>query len=290
VSVIVPTRNEQGNVEELATRIACALDEYSKWQLVFVDDSDDDTPRRIQSLQMSLPIELVHRQSTERSGGLGGAVLDGFAVASGDILVVMDGDLQHPPELAATLAAAVELRLADVVIASRFVPGATASGLSGRTRRLVTCVTRRAAHLAVPRSRGVRDPLSGFFAIKADVVSTTEMRSQGFKILLDVLAQGWWSTALEVPFAFGRRQSGSSKAGLREGLRFARQLLRSRVHEVASSTGFHTHSVYRPHRGIVKQDSSLGSEFDCQLSSATSASTLLLDVIRPSERSGVEHS
>ena len=229
----MPTRNEQGIVEELGVRTASALGRDLEWQLIFVDDSDDDTPTRIRLIQERMPVELVHPPPAERSGGLGGAVLYGFTVATGEILVVMDGDLQHPPELAAMLAAAVQLRLADVVIASRFVPGASAGGLSSDARRIVTSLTRRATHIAVPRSRGVRDPLSGFFAIRSNVVSSTEVRSHGFKVLLDVLAPGCWSTALEIPFVFGTRMSGTSKADLREGLRFAHQLLRPRVRSTA---------------------------------------------------------
>lgn len=229
VSVIVPTRNEAGNVEMLASRVADALAARCQYEIIFVDDSDDQTPTRIQSLKGRLPVELLHRTPVERQGGLGGAVRAGFAMASGEVFVVMDADLQHPPEFTPKLVTAVQLRLADVVIASRFMPGGSASGLSGWTRHLVTYVTRQAAYFAAPRSRGIRDPLSGFFAVRSEVVSATEIRSEGFKILLDVLTQGSWSTALEIPFDFGQRHSGTSKADLREGLRFGRQLVRSRL-------------------------------------------------------------
>lgn len=230
VSVIVPTRNEQANVAPLVERLARAFAHGWSWQAVFVDDSDDETPSCVEALAaVDLPVRCIRRPPAERIGGLGGAVLAGFSAAEADVLVVMDGDLQHPPELAARLASAVALDVGDIVIASRFVPGASAAGLSGSFRRLVTGATRRAAHLAVPRSRRIQDPLSGFFAIRADVLETGPTRCDGFKVLLDVLACGSWETAVEVPFSLEERVAGASKAQAKEGLRFARQLWRLRT-------------------------------------------------------------
>jgi dolichol-phosphate mannosyltransferase len=236
VSVIVPTRNERDNVCEVAERISLALNHVNDWELIFVDDSDDDTPARIRSIRDDLPIHLMHRPPGERAGGLGGAVVAGFSQAAGNILAVMDSDLQHPPELVATLAAAVRLGMADIVVASRFVPGASASGLAGWSRHLVAYVSRQAAHFAVPRSRGVRDPLSGFFALRADVVSGRQIHSDGFKVLLDILAQGAWTTALEIPFVMECRNAGSSKADIREGWKFGHQLLRFRLMSIHPQT------------------------------------------------------
>ena len=67
-------------------------------EIIFVDDSTDDTPDVIREVAASaaLPVRLIHRE--HRTGGLGGAVLEGFAAAAADACLVMDGDLQHPPE------------------------------------------------------------------------------------------------------------------------------------------------------------------------------------------------
>ena len=99
VSVIVPTRNEAGNIRVLAERVAASLSGAGfNWEVIFVDDSDDDTPRRIEALEDALRVTLLHRPLGRRPGGLSGAVVEGFLHARGDVLVVMDGDLQHPPE------------------------------------------------------------------------------------------------------------------------------------------------------------------------------------------------
>src|SRR5690242_8787203 len=77
LSVVVPTRNEAGNVDELIGRLANALSHVDA-ELIFVDDSDDDTAARVtdiaQRSNASLPIRVIHRAARETTGGLGSAV------------------------------------------------------------------------------------------------------------------------------------------------------------------------------------------------------------------------
>ena len=100
LSVIVPTRNEAGNIGELVQRIQAAVGPH-KVEIVFVDDSDDETPDAIRAIgeQTSLWIRLLHREPGQRNDGLGGAVLEGFGSTLGEWVCVMDADLQHPPEV-----------------------------------------------------------------------------------------------------------------------------------------------------------------------------------------------
>ena len=227
ITVIVPTRNEQGNIELLASRLRAAMVEADPWEVVVVDDSTDGTPGIVQSLlENGLPGQLVHRAPDQRFGGLGGAVIAGLAAAHGEVVVVMDGDLQHPPEFVPLLASIVSMGAADVAIASRYSVGGTSRGLHGSCRRAVSQVTTQLARLAVPRAARIRDPLSGFFALRRDVVAEGPSTSSGFKVLLDILALGKWKTIVEVPFELESRINDSSKADLHEGMRFARQILR----------------------------------------------------------------
>lgn len=226
VSIVIPTRNENENLDNLTERISAALEQHPEWELIFVDDSDDDTTQHIETLAERLPISLIHRVGSDRAGGLGSAVLRGIASARGDVVVVMDADLQHPPELIPRMATAVVLDFADVVIASRFAAGASAAGLSGPWRHLATGATRHATHLAIRRTRQIQDPLSGFFSVRASILQTAPRRSAGFKVLLDILAESPWHTALEVPFTIAPRHAGRSKAGPREASQFLVQLAR----------------------------------------------------------------
>ena len=228
ISLIVPTRNEAANVDKLTRAVRDSLEPSGRtWELLFVDDSDDDTPYRIRDLVDRHPeIGMLHREPGERKDGLGSAVAAGYRLAQGDALVVIDGDLQHPPQLARSLAAPVLSGDADLTIASRYVPGASAAGLENRRRRFVSAACTALAHVFVPASRSVRDPLSGFFAVSRRAVEGVRLRPHGFKILLEVLARGRATRIMEVPFTMHERAGGRSKAGLAEGARFFRHLLR----------------------------------------------------------------
>lgn len=228
VSVIVPTRNEAGNVDELVQRLSDALDvESLEWELVFADDSDDGTPDMVRRLQRGRPqIRLVHRPATERHGGLSGAVRRGLADASGSVLVVMDADLQHPPEILPSLVAPVVDGTADLAVGTRYGHGGDTAGLGGRYRRGVSGACRAAVHLLVPRSRLLSDPLSGLFAVNAAVLDGVRLQGQGFKILLEIVAHSRWDSCINVPYVFAERRTGTSKADLREGIVFVRHLTR----------------------------------------------------------------
>ena len=101
-TVVVPTFNEGRNCRDLVQRMAEALPEGAGVEVLFVDDSTDSvTPDIIRTLTLSgpLPVRMIHREGDERIGGLAGAVTAGIRAAHGRDVVVMDGDLQHPPEL-----------------------------------------------------------------------------------------------------------------------------------------------------------------------------------------------
>jgi glycosyltransferase involved in cell wall biosynthesis len=226
VTVVVPTRNERDNVAPLVEQLADAFQDVS-WELLFVDDSSDDTTDRIQDLAGRHPGVRLHRRSVEtRHTGLGGAVAAGFGLARGDVVVVMDGDLQHPPTLAPVLAGIVGRGAADLAIASRYSPGGSrGTGLAGPSRVAASQLSRFAARAALRRARGVRDPLGGFFAVRRSLVEGPPLQPRGFKVLLEVLVRTPWATVVEVPYRFEPRRAGTSKAGLREGARFGRHLV-----------------------------------------------------------------
>ncbi|MHB1499440.1 MAG: glycosyltransferase [Acidimicrobiales bacterium] len=227
LSVIVPTRNEASNVGPFVLHLSGALANYDHdWEIIFVDDSDDSTPQVIERLAAGSDhrILLLHRQRGEREGGLGGAVREGFLKAAGRALVVMDGDLQHPPEAVPLLVALVVSGEAEIVAASRYGKAGNRGGLGGPYRQVVAIACRQLAHLLVPKSRSLSDPMSGFFALDRSVVDGVELRPDGYKILLEVVARGNWHCARNVDYSFSRRLSGESKAGLREGLVFLRHV------------------------------------------------------------------
>jgi len=230
LTVVVPTRNESANVDQLVARTAAALDASPwSWELLLVDDSDDDTPDRARALaRTGVPVQVLHRKPADRVDGLSGAVSSGFGAARGQLLAVMDADLQHPPEVLPELVSAV-VQGADVAVGSRYCSGAApdaTDGLDGAWRRWVSLLCRLPVWLVRPRLRSVRDPLAGFFVVRRSVLSGVVLRPTGYKILLEVLARGRWNRTVEVPYRFAPRVAGTSKAELRQGVVFLRHVLR----------------------------------------------------------------
>jgi dolichol-phosphate mannosyltransferase len=230
VSLIVPTRNEAGNISELLVRLD-RLPAGVLGEVIFVDDSDDDTPAAIAYLAGSVDfaVDVVHREPGMRPGGLSGAVVEGFRRARNDWLAVMDADLQHPPEVLADLFAAGESDGADIVCATRNVTGGTRDGL-GAARDLVSRSLTGFARRAFPRRlRGVSDPMSGFFLVRRQALDPEVLRPTGFKILLEILVRTPGLRRAEVPYDFAPRYTGASKASLRQGVAYLRQLARLRL-------------------------------------------------------------
>ncbi|WP_254665578.1 glycosyltransferase family 2 protein [Frankia sp. CgMI4] len=231
MSVVIPTRNEARNVEPLLRRLDEALHGLSG-EVIFVDDSDDGTPEVIARVRPSvrLPVRVHHRTPAQRVGGLGGAVSEGFALCAAPYAVIIDGDLQHPPEtIPALLGTAVE-HAADVVIGSRYVSGGSASGLAGSMRHLVSTGSNRLCRWVFPRRlRGVSDVMSGFFLVRVAVVDRAGLRPDGYKILLELLVASGRLRVREIGYAFAERHAGTSNASLTEGARFARRLFALRV-------------------------------------------------------------
>lgn len=227
VTVIVPTFNERDNVAELVARTAAALAGRDA-EILFVDDSTDDTAAEIRRVAADapLPVRVIHR--AENTGGLGGAVVVGLEAAASGVCVVMDGDLQHPPELLPVLLDRYAAGDTDVVAASRYIGGGDTSGLGTAVRfgvsRVATWLTRAMFPIRLARST---DPMTGFFLVNRDRLDVAGLQPQGFKILLEILARNDLRIA-EVPMEFAERRHGTSKASLRQGATFIAHLARLR--------------------------------------------------------------
>ncbi len=220
VSLIVPVRNEGDNVRHLRDRVGVVLAGIP-WELVAVDDSDDETPRCLSRL--AAEDSRVRPLLRTRRGSLASAVVAGARLATAPVAVVMDADLQHPPEAVPRLLAAMASG-AGVAVATRFGRGATArSGLS-RTRRLHAVLARAMARAILHEARGTADPLSGFFACPRSLLAGLGDRPLGWKVLLDVLVAAGPCAVADVPYAFAPRGAGHSKLAPVAQWDFLRQL------------------------------------------------------------------
>lgn len=222
LSVIVPTRNEAGNVSMLLTGINKAF-AGTPVEVIFVDDSTDDTPQVVEAAIAQFPelnVRLIHRPAGQRTGGLGGAVVKGLKAAQSEYACVMDGDLQHPPELLPVLLKKAHDKQVDMVVATRRAESSRVNGLN-LARNLISRALDRIARIFFPRQlKGVSDPLAGFFLVRVNAVDVDALRPNGFKILLDILVRNPKLTKAEVPFQFGERFAGQSKASAAEAWKY----------------------------------------------------------------------
>jgi dolichol-phosphate mannosyltransferase len=230
LSMVIPTRNEAGNIEPLLMRIHQAVKGIAV-EIVFVDDSTDNTPEVIRKLQewFPLPIKLIHRVKEARQNGLGGAVVEGFKASQGTWMGVMDADLQHPPEMIPRLLSQAQKSGSDIVMGSRLAAGGDSSSL-GFTRNIISHVFALTTRIAFPqRLWKVTDPLTGFFLTRRGSLKVEELQPDGFKILLEILVSHPQLKVSEVPIQFGHRNAGESKASVKETVKFFRGLYRLRM-------------------------------------------------------------
>ena len=218
VSVVIPTLDEADCLRAIGDRLVRALAPYRAEILVVDDASDDGTPEVVGELARRGPFQLLERTGTR---GLSSAVLDGIARTSGPVVVVMDADGSHPPELLPQLIDPVRAGAAEFVLASRHVPGGDVGDMA-RGRLLIS---RGASLLARPLAK-VKDPMSGFFAVRREVLARARLRPLGFKIGLEVLVKCRPRPIREVPFTFGDRIAGESKLGHRVIGAYLRHLVR----------------------------------------------------------------
>ena len=221
ISIIVPALNEAENLSELAHRLDATLSP-KKYELVIVDDnSRDNTPQLCAELASKYPLRLLVRENPKN--GLSGAVLHGMAHALGSTLVVMDADLQHPPEQVPALLAALD-NGADFVIGSRYVAGGSTERGWGVLRKINSQAATLLARPLVPR---LSDPMSGFFALRRE----TYLRGQrlaplGYKVGLELVCKCGIKTVSEVPINFGQRTRGESKLNFKQQFKYLEHLSR----------------------------------------------------------------
>ena len=233
-SLVVPTFNERPNIRPLLERIEAVLKQDPiDFEIILVDDNSPDESWK---LAQEIAKEDSHLRVIRREGarGLATAVVSGWKAAKGEILGVIDADLQHPPEFLPDLLKPILRGFADISVASRHASGGGV-GEWNLLRRFVSRGAAAIAFLMLPRTlRLLRDPMSGFFLIKRSVIDSARLKPKGYKILLEVLAKGNYRRIVEVPYVFEERKDGKSKLGPKQYLEFLMHVgmlaAKSRVH------------------------------------------------------------
>ncbi|BCL36691.1 glycosyltransferase [Nostoc sp. MS1] len=228
-SLIIPTYKERDNIENVVKILSQTLDEFipGDYELIVVDDDSPDMTWEVaQALTEEYPQLRVMRRQQER--GLSSAVVRGWQVARGGILGVIDGDLQHPPEVLTELLKKMS-QGADLALASRHVDGGGVSSWSV-VRRFLSRGAQVLGLLILPGVLGrVSDPMSGYFMVRRSSIVGAVLNPVGYKILLEVIGRGNIGNIAEVGYVFCERQQGESKVTWKQYIDYIHHLVRLRL-------------------------------------------------------------
>jgi dolichol-phosphate mannosyltransferase len=227
LSVIIPTYNESQNIVRMLDSIAETLSPYHGAEIIVVDDnSPDGTADRakrhakIITARKRIRIDIITRDA---KSGLSSAIIKGVQYAAGDFLVIMDGDFSHPPNVIPSIIQVLQDSNYDIVIASRYVKGGSIIGWPFK-RRLVSKGATKIARYGL--GIDVKDPVSGFFAFRRDIINDIKFDAIGYKMLLEILVKTKGARVKEIPYTFTNRTIGTSKLDAGVMLDYLRAVLR----------------------------------------------------------------
>lgn len=215
VTIIIPTLNEERTIGKLLV----LLKKYKGLRALVCDDgSEDKTEQIVRKFSFATFLD----RSKKDVKGLTASVIDGIEHAKTGWVVVMDGDLQHPPEALPAMINA--LKTSDVVVGTR---KKVASAWPLHRRLISLGATTLAKIMLFLRGTSTPDPMSGFFGLKKEIFQRTNKEryvGEGYKCLLDLLKQVKVRVAT-VPYTFGARNAGTSKLKFKHWLMFLKSLI-----------------------------------------------------------------
>ena len=228
LSLVVPTFNEAENVLALLGSLEKLLTPVlgDAFEIIVVDDaSPDGTAQKVEAALPEHPHVRLMRREGER--GLSTAVVRGWQAARGEILGVMDADLQHPVEANLALLGEIQ-RGADLAVASRHVQGGGVSDWSA-ARRMVSRGAQLLGLIILPGVLGrLSDPMSGYFMLRRQAIEGVTLSPLGYKILIEVVARGRVRWIGESGYVFRERQEGESKVTTALYWQYIQHLIRLR--------------------------------------------------------------
>jgi dolichol-phosphate mannosyltransferase len=237
-SLVIPTYNEAGNLPVLIDQLEGLLDPVlgDSYEIIVVDDDSPDRTWEVAArLAETHPKVRVMRRQDQR--GLSTAVVRGWQVARGEVLGVMDADLQHPADINLALLGEID-RGAELATASRHVEGGGVSDWS-LTRRLLSRGAQLLGLLVLPEVLGrLTDPMSGYFMLRRSKLAGVKLDPLGYKILIEVVARCKPAWIGEVGYVFRERTAGESKVTSGLYAQYLLHLLKLRLATLGDSAFF----------------------------------------------------
>ncbi|MGY5143374.1 MAG: glycosyltransferase [Candidatus Nitrosopumilus sp. bin_32a] len=212
ISIILPTYNESQNILNMLKSIHENIPKGINTETIVVDDnSPDQTGKIVEDYISGLKkitentIDIIHRTA---KNGLSSAILNGIQIAKGETIVVMDSDFSHPPQIIPKMIEAFKQYQCDLVVASRYITGGHIQGWTIKRKlmsKIATMIAKKGLNVKT------KDPMSGFFAFKKNMIKELNFDALGYKLLLEILVKTKGINIKEIPYTFENRKSGSSK-------------------------------------------------------------------------------
>ena len=222
LSVVISVYNEEAVLDKMYQAVVPVVESLPcEYELLFVNDgSKDASPAILDRLAMeSEKVKVIH---FSRNYGHEAAMIAGSDYSTGDGVICMDADLQHPPIVLKYMYKAMESG-ADFCIPSRLIPGGDDGGLNWY-RKFVSGTARKIGQVMLPCLRKISDPTSGLFMFRREVIENADLQPIGWKIMVEVLAMGTYSKVVEIPYKFQQRTEGESKLSGKVTLEYLKQL------------------------------------------------------------------
>ncbi len=212
VSIIIPTYNESQNIVGILKSIRENIPKGIFTETIVVDDnSPDGTAKIVEDYISSIKkiaentIDVIHRKA---KNGLASAILNGIQNAKGETIVVMDSDFSHPPQIIPKMIEVLKQYQCDLVVASRYITGGNIQGWTTKRKlmsKIATVIAKKGLGIKI------KDPMSGFFAFKKNIIKELNFDALGYKFLLEILVKTKGINVKEIPYCFENRKFGSSK-------------------------------------------------------------------------------
>jgi dolichol-phosphate mannosyltransferase len=212
ISIIIPTYNESTNIVKILESISQSIPKNIFAEAIIVDDNSPDGTGKIvedylknMKKMTNYTIEIIHRKA---KSGLASAILNGVQKAKSNTIIVMDSDFSHPPQIIPKMIETFKQYQCDLVVASRYITGGNIHGWTTK-RKLMSKI----ATIIAKKGLGVKtkDPMSGFFAFKKNIINGLNFDALGYKLLLEILVKTKGINVKEIPYTFENRKFGSSK-------------------------------------------------------------------------------
>lgn len=217
ISIIIPTYCEVQNIPLIIPEIFNVLQkENIQSELIIVDDnSPDGTAEAARKAAGKYPVRVAVRKNHK---GLATAVMRGFELAQGNIVVVMDADLSHPVDKLPELIRPLREQNFDAVVGSRYIDGDGTQGWSWPRK-----LARSAGGFLARGLTTLTDPTSGFIAFKKELLKDVRLNPIGWKIILELIVKTD-PHFKEIPIIFAKRAHGKNKFSIKVQIDYLRHL------------------------------------------------------------------